>query len=113
MAFDNGSGQKMAYQELDPAVYQQSNGYLPRPIDLTAVSLPKSVLPLIERLAENTHNIWAVDRIRDGWTYGISENCELKQNPALVPYQYLSDKLKESNRYVHTLVTYVHSCHGN
>jgi Ca2+-binding EF-hand superfamily protein len=98
VAFDHNSDQEVSYQALDPTVYRQTNGYIPRPIDLASVSLPKSVLPFIERMAENIHNIWAVDRIQEGWTYGISENSTLKQNPALVPYQNLSEKLKESNR---------------
>ena len=108
VAFDHNSDQEVSYQALDPTVYRQTNGYIPRPIDLASVSLPKSVLPFIERMAENIHNIWAVDRIQEGWTYGISENSTLKQNPALVPYQNLSEKLKESNRCV-LLIVCVHA----
>ena len=28
---------------------------------------------LVELLAENTHNVWAKERIKHGWTYGLSE----------------------------------------
>ena len=28
---------------------------------------------LIETLAENTHNVWAGARIKDGFTYGVSD----------------------------------------
>lgn len=28
---------------------------------------------LVELLAENTHNVWARERIQQGWTYGLSE----------------------------------------
>ena len=28
---------------------------------------------LIETLAENTHNVWAAGRIKDGFTYGVSD----------------------------------------
>ena len=98
VAFD--TEKNVVYQELDPALYQQSNGYLPRPLDLSSVSLPQTVGPLIERMAENIHNVWAADRIGEGWTYGVSEDPTLKQNPAMVPYQLLDEKVKDSNRCV-------------
>ncbi|KAI5102656.1 ryanodine receptor 2 [Silurus meridionalis] len=28
---------------------------------------------MVDRLAENAHNVWARDRIRQGWTYGIQQ----------------------------------------
>lgn len=28
---------------------------------------------LVELLAENTHNVWAKERIQQGWTYALSE----------------------------------------
>ena len=90
--------QNVVYQELDPAVYRQSNGYLPRPLDLSAITLPQTIAPLIERIAENIHNVWAADRIAEGWTYGVSEDPALKQNPAMVPYPLLDEKWKDSNR---------------
>ncbi len=31
------------------------------------------MLELVELLAQNTHNVWAKDRIRQGWTYGLHE----------------------------------------
>lgn len=30
---------------------------------------------LVDMLAENTHNVWAKDRIKNGWTYGLFEVC--------------------------------------
>ena len=27
----------------------------------------------MDMLAENTHNVWAKDRIKNGWTYGLCE----------------------------------------
>ncbi|KOB76511.1 Ryanodine receptor 44F, partial [Operophtera brumata] len=29
---------------------------------------------LVDQLAENTHNLWARERIQQGWTYGLNEN---------------------------------------
>jgi hypothetical protein len=42
---------------------------------------------LVDRLAENTHNVWARERISQGWTYGLNEDSEKKRSPHLVLYQ--------------------------
>lgn len=51
--------------------YMQSNGYKPAPLDLNHVKLTPNQNTLVERLAENGHNVWARDRVRQGWTYSI------------------------------------------
>lgn len=50
-----------------------SNGYKPAPLDLSEVKLLPSQEFLVDRLAENAHNVWAKDRIKQGWTYGIQQ----------------------------------------
>lgn len=57
---------------LDPSQYQQPNGYLPRPLDLSKVNVQPELLSLVDKLAENAHNLWASTRIREGWTYGLA-----------------------------------------
>lgn len=64
---------ELKYQDLDVEMYQQSNGYLPRPLDLDSVTLEDSLMELVEKLAENCHNVWAAGRIKQGWTYGKSK----------------------------------------
>lgn len=53
------------------ASYMQSNGFKPAPLDLNHVKLTPNQNTLVERLAENGHNVWARDRVRQGWTYSI------------------------------------------
>lgn len=53
--------------------YLQPNGYKPTPMDLTQIQLSDRMKELVELLAENTHNVWARERIKQGWTYGINE----------------------------------------
>lgn len=53
--------------------YLQTNGYKPSPLDLSTVTLSEKLEELVELLAENTHNVWARDRIKNGWTYGLFE----------------------------------------
>ena len=48
-----------------------SNGYKPAPLDLAHVRLTPAQLTLVDRLAENAHNVWARDRVQQGWTYSI------------------------------------------
>lgn len=51
--------------------YVMSNGYKPAPLDLSHVRLTPNQNQLVEKLAENGHNVWARDRVRQGWTYSI------------------------------------------
>lgn len=51
--------------------YVMSSGYKPAPLDLNHVKLTPNQNQLVEKLAENGHNVWARDRVRQGWTYSI------------------------------------------
>lgn len=55
--------------------FAQSNGYKPAPLDLVSITLSGKLEELIDQLAENTHNVWAKERIIQGWTYGLNEVC--------------------------------------
>lgn len=72
--------------------------YFPKPLDTSHVELPASLLPLIERLAENTHEVWSAQRIKDGWTYGPTRDDANQHHPCLVPYDQLPDSEKEYDR---------------
>uniref|UniRef100_A0A8C3F1K5 Ryanodine receptor 3 n=1 Tax=Corvus moneduloides TaxID=1196302 RepID=A0A8C3F1K5_CORMO len=81
-----------------PKNYMMSNGYKPAPLDLSEVKLLPSQEFLVDKLAENAHNVWAKDRIKQGWTYGIQQDLKNKRNPRLVPYALLDERTKKSNR---------------
>lgn len=53
--------------------FMQANGYKPAPLDLSAITLTTKMEELVDQLAENTHNLWAKERIQQGWTYGLNE----------------------------------------
>lgn len=53
--------------------YMMSNGYKPAPLELSDVKLTAGQEVLVDKLAENAHNVWAKDRIKQGWTYGIQQ----------------------------------------
>ena len=44
--------------------FLQSNGYKPTPLDLSGIQLNEKMVELVDLLAENTHNVWAKDRIK-------------------------------------------------
>lgn len=56
---------------LSASSYVMTNGYKPAPLDLNHVKLTPNQNQLVEKLAENGHNVWARDRVRQGWTYSI------------------------------------------
>jgi len=53
--------------------FTQSTGYRPAPLDLSGIELNEKCQELVEQLAENTHNVWSKERIKQGWTYGLTE----------------------------------------
>ncbi len=72
--------------------------YKPTPLDTANVVLPDDLLDLTEKIAENVHDIWAVGRIKEGWTYGEKRNDTKKETPCLVPYSELPESEKEYDR---------------
>ena len=59
--------------------------YVPEPIDTSHVVLPADVLELREKLAENNHEVWAAQRIAQGWTFGPKRNDALAVSlPAII-----------------------------
>jgi hypothetical protein len=72
--------------------------YNPKPINTSDVKLSNKLLELVEKLAENVHDVWAVGRIDEGWTYGKKRDDEKKETPCLVPYSELSETEKEFDR---------------
>lgn len=74
------------------------SAYRPNPVDTSDVVLPADLEALTERLAENTHDIWARQRIADGWSWGPARDDARKLHPGLVPYAELSEAEKAYDR---------------
>jgi ryanodine receptor 2 len=72
--------------------------YEPKPLATTGLILPSELLELTERLAENAHDLWAAQRLKDEWTYGPRRDDQSKKHPCLVPYAELPDAEKEYDR---------------
>ncbi|TMS22614.1 Ryanodine receptor 2 [Larimichthys crocea] len=83
---------------LETLNYELSSGYKPAPLDLSHIKLTSTQEAMVDKLAENAHNVWARDRIRQGWTYGIQQDVKNRRNPRLVPYVLLDERTKKSNK---------------
>ena len=75
-------------------------GYVPKPIDTARVKLSPELQDLVEKLAENTHEVWSRQRLQDGWSYGKERNDQAKQHPDLVSYDKLSESEKDYDRVI-------------
>lgn len=74
------------------------SNYLPQPVDTSDVWLPSELNVLVEHMAKNVHDAWALNRMEQGWTYGQERSDEKKTNPCLVPYEDLSESEKAYDR---------------
>ena len=72
--------------------------YKPMPIQTGGIQLSPALENLTELLAKNTHDMWARQRIHEGWKFGEKRNDETKEHPDLIPYEQLSEKEKEYDR---------------
>lgn len=79
--------------------------YKPNPIDTSDIKLPEELNPLLEAMAKNVHEIWAQERIVQGWTFGDKRDDTLKLHPCLVAYEDLpeEEKVYDRNTSVETL----------
>lgn len=72
--------------------------YMPTPLDLSDVELPDTLLELTEAIAENTHEVWAKNRLDEGWAYGPVRDDVNLRHPGLRPYSKLPESEKEYDR---------------
>ncbi len=72
--------------------------YRPKPVDTSDIVLPEDFMELTEKIAENTHDVWAIGRMKEGWTYGEKRDDATKTTPCFVPYDELPESEKEYDR---------------
>lgn len=79
--------------------------YKPTPIDTSDIKLPDELKPLLEAMAKNVHEVWAQERIAQGWTYGEKRDDRIKHHPCLVAFEELpeEEKVYDRNTSVETL----------
>ncbi len=74
------------------------HNYVPAPIDVSDVDLPEELTPLVEVIAKNVHEVWARNRIDEGWTHADKRDDDKKHHPCLIPYEDLPESEKAYDR---------------
>ena len=72
--------------------------YHPKLLDLKHVVLPEGIEDLREAIAENAHDIWALERQSEGWTYGPKRDDTKLETPDMLPYSQLPESEKQYDR---------------
>lgn len=72
--------------------------YRPAPLDTAAVRLPDEAEAVLEVLARNAHEAWALERFSDGWRWGPQRDEAARLHPSLVPYEQLPEEEKKYDR---------------
>lgn len=75
-----------------------NNDYKPQPIDLESVQLPEELNDLVEKIAKNVHEVWAQNRLDQGWRYGEKIDNKLKTHNCLIAYEALPESEKLFDR---------------
>ncbi|MGW1957213.1 RyR domain-containing protein [Streptomyces sp. NPDC001920] len=73
-------------------------GWTPAPVDTSGIRLAPELLALIEHLAQNAHDRWALRRLEEGWRHGPARDDDKRTHPLLVPYADLPESEKEYDR---------------
>ena len=77
---------------------QITNNYTPSPVDTDNVLLPEELMALAEAISKNVHEVWAQNRMNEGWTYGPVRDDQKRQTPCLVHYEELPEEEKAYDR---------------
>lgn len=72
--------------------------YQPQPLPTESIQLDADLLALTELLAQHAHDVWAKQRMEDGWTWGPKRDDTHKKHPCLIRYEELSEQEKQYDR---------------
>lgn len=72
-----------------PSREKEGHNYRPKPVDTSSVELGQLEY-LGDMLARNCHDMWALERLKQGWVYGVQRDDAKKKHPNLIPYKLLS-----------------------
>jgi len=76
--------------------------YKPQPIDTSEIKLSSEMLEIIEILTKNTHEVWAEQKIKDGWHYAEKTSDKDMAHSCIKEFEKLSE---EEIRYDRNTVT--------
>lgn len=68
------------------------------PKDSAGTVVHEFPMDVMEYLAKAEHDSWVQERLENGWVYGPVKNPEKKVTPYVVPYEELSEEIKDLDR---------------
>ncbi|KFD64964.1 hypothetical protein M514_11549 [Trichuris suis] len=71
--------------------------FQPKPVDSREIILPKHLEEACDRLAENIHELWSMDKIEKGWKYGERRSESQRIHPCLTNYERLPNAERAYN----------------
>uniref|UniRef100_A0A803Y3K0 B30.2/SPRY domain-containing protein n=1 Tax=Meleagris gallopavo TaxID=9103 RepID=A0A803Y3K0_MELGA len=71
--------------------------FIPCPIDTSQIALPFHLEKIRDKLAENIHELWGMNKIELGWTYGKIRDDNKRHHPCLVEFSKLPETEKNYN----------------
>ena len=72
--------------------------YTPQPLDTSRIQLSDEIAALVEVFAENNHEIWARERVNQGWKHGPTRDDVKREHPCLLPFKDLPESEKAMDR---------------
>lgn len=65
------------------------------PLPIDHVELSWELMMLVDLLAENAHEVWAIEYAECGWVHGAAFDDQAKTHPSMQPYMALEEAEKE------------------
>ncbi|KAM4591284.1 ryanodine receptor 2 isoform 1-T1 [Odontesthes bonariensis] len=91
---DRGEGKK---ELIGPFVPVTPVTFTPTPIDISKVVLPLQLEDIREKMAENIHELWVMDKIDLGWTHAPVRDEGKRHDPCLVEFSKLPEQERNQN----------------
>ncbi|KAF3691469.1 Ryanodine receptor 2 [Channa argus] len=118
--------QTAARDLLGPTVTLSQAAFTPTPVDTSQIVLPPHLERIREKLAENIHELWVMNKIELGWTYGANvmplsaglfkseRNNPIPQCPPRLHVQFLTPVLwsRVPDHFLKVSVSRVNDRHG-
>ncbi|XP_041105563.1 ryanodine receptor 2-like [Polyodon spathula] len=82
---------------LGPTISLTLAAFTPTPVDTSQIVLPPHLDRIREKLAENIHELWVMNKIELGWTYGSVRDDNKRQHPCLVEFCKLPEQERNYN----------------
>lgn len=85
--------------------------YVPRPKQFNDIPLSEDIQAIMEQIAEDVHEMWAKNRVDEGWRYGDVYDGASRLHPCLIPYDQLPESEKDYDRKTakHTIQFLLHA----